>query len=326
MKRTHIHLMFIGLTTLTHNTATMDYIHDQGCDHDDIEAMYEACREGDLARVQSLIEKDANLVHTDVGNREPPLNVVAFSARGEAKGVIRALLQAGAYINKSATFDNMTPLLVAAREKKEEVVSLLLLHGADPNAPYNSPHTWVEYYLGNRPIECAFEKESLMIAAQLVAAGARAHPLVQSIIRSEPRYFGPKIGVILGEADERCVRAWVDHLRGRLGEDICTNMVPGTQKKISEVLEVFVDQVTVFSDTLHNTVAEIRRLLVEQEVPPKRQVLAIIKLLALDGLLISNPQVLSYIQSFLPAEDILAVMGALPLGFATAGSALSVLP
>ncbi|XP_007894883.1 poly [ADP-ribose] polymerase tankyrase-2 isoform X1 [Callorhinchus milii] len=99
--------------------------------------LFEACRNGDVARVKRLVSADNVNARDTVGRRSTPLH---FSAGFGRKDVVEFLLQSGA--NVHATDDGgLIPLHNACSFGHAEVVNLLLRQGTDPNARDNWNYT-----------------------------------------------------------------------------------------------------------------------------------------------------------------------------------------
>lgn len=103
----------------------------------------QAASVGDVARVQLLIKKHPDSMHSD-GTLDgtsgyTPLH---YASRAGHVDVVRALLEAGAAVNAATTAGRATPLHRAAYVGHVEVVKLLLHAGALPDLEdYPEGHT-----------------------------------------------------------------------------------------------------------------------------------------------------------------------------------------
>ena len=86
-----------------------------------------AVREGDVAAVQMLVAKGADLNAPSGGNKWSPL---LHAVHKNQLGTAKALLDAGADVDRAAP-SGMTPLMMAAGYGNTEMVALLVAHRAD---------------------------------------------------------------------------------------------------------------------------------------------------------------------------------------------------
>ena len=137
-------------------------------------ALPKAAREGDLAKLKSLLDSGADPNRRD-GNGKSPL--VAAVAAGQAPAA-RALVAAGADPNLASS-GGRTPLIEAAIGGRVEIARLLISAGADHNIGERGAGT---------PLEAAEREGHAEMAALLRASGAR----------TSGRSVGEKV----------CVRPW----------------------------------------------------------------------------------------------------------------------
>jgi hypothetical protein len=93
--------------------------------------IHDAAREGDVAKVKSLLKLHPDLVSSeDEKYGQTPLHIAAFNDRKE---VVELLLADKADVNAKAN-NGSTPLHLAAAKGNKDIVELLLEHNADVNA------------------------------------------------------------------------------------------------------------------------------------------------------------------------------------------------
>jgi hypothetical protein len=133
-----------------------------------------AAREGDLARLKSLLDSGADPNRRDGNGSSPLLEAVAA---GQAAAV-RALVAAGANPNLASS-GGRTPLIEAAVGGRVEIARMLIAAGADLNIAERGAGT---------PLEAAEREGHTEMAALLRGSGARTS--------------GRSVG------DKVCVRPW----------------------------------------------------------------------------------------------------------------------
>ena len=156
------------------------------------DAIHDAAKSGDLAKVQLLVV-DGSDVNGKGVNEETPLIVASLEGQGEIASyllqrgadidarnaggllalhaaayaghsdIVALLIVKGANVNDAANRFGVTPLHVAAEENHLAVVELLLKHGADPTAVERNGYT---------ALTRAGWREHWDVAAVLLANGA----------------------------------------------------------------------------------------------------------------------------------------------------------
>ncbi len=124
----------------------------------------DAAMRGDRAAVHALIAQGAD-VNAAQGDGMTALH---WAASNRDPGLARMLLDAGADAGAGTRIGRYTPLHVAARAGAGEVVEVLLVEGADPEAP-------TEAGGGARPLHLAAASGDVRAVAALVAAGANVN-------------------------------------------------------------------------------------------------------------------------------------------------------
>lgn len=100
--------------------------------------IHDAARNGDVARVKELLEREPGLVNARANPwKETPLHCAVDHRHRE---VVELLIAKGADVN-AEDISRQTPLHEAAIRGHEEMVRLLLAHGADANAANQWGHT-----------------------------------------------------------------------------------------------------------------------------------------------------------------------------------------
>ncbi|MFH1079795.1 MAG: ankyrin repeat domain-containing protein [Pseudomonadota bacterium] len=126
-----------------------------------------AARDGDMAKVKTLVESDPACVRGRGGT------AISAAASGGHLEIVRYLLSKGADVNvheQMRGFESMTPLLGAATRGNTEVVRFLIENGADVNSlPGHASPLFMAAYEGRREV-----------AELLIAKGADVNVVVQS--------------------------------------------------------------------------------------------------------------------------------------------------
>ena len=91
----------------------------------------EASRNGDLARVQKMLENGAEINSQDIFDGYTPLHYAIGSGNTE---LVRFLIHRGADIEHNNNTVHLTPLATAVLASRIEIVELLLDAGADVSA------------------------------------------------------------------------------------------------------------------------------------------------------------------------------------------------
>ncbi len=124
--------------------------------------LHRAAQQGDLARIQELIEAGADVNARDGQQHLPPL---IYAVKDGHEEVVRELLDAGADVNARAP-SGWTPLLGASDEGHETIARWLLERGADPNAADGD---------GDTPLLKAVAGDYSEIVQLLIEYGAEDH-------------------------------------------------------------------------------------------------------------------------------------------------------
>merc|ERR1719356_148986 len=99
---------------------------------------FHGCSGGQREVVGKLVEENPSIVHSTTEDGENCLHLVAIS--GDA-GIARILLERGADANVRSAWDGglrMHPLSWSTYYGRHEIVELLIQHGADVNADFDS--------------------------------------------------------------------------------------------------------------------------------------------------------------------------------------------
>lgn len=130
--------------------------------------LYRFIEQNDTSNVIRLLENGAN-PNEKIENFAPHLIQVIEKNNYEST---KALIKHGAYINE--LFDGMSALHIAVQNSNQQIVSLLLEHGADVNAHISHLHGkyWVISPNGRSPLFYAVEDDNLEVAKLLLNSGA----------------------------------------------------------------------------------------------------------------------------------------------------------
>lgn len=99
------------------------------------EALREAARKGDAAKILSLLKEGA-----DVNSERYGFTALCEAAAQKQFGAVTILLEAGADVNKTCE-DHSTPLMLAAYAGDEAIVQALLRAGSDVQMEDEMGHT-----------------------------------------------------------------------------------------------------------------------------------------------------------------------------------------
>lgn len=92
-------------------------------------ALYDACKKGDIAKMQTLITKGANVNWINPKDRR---SLLYIACRGNFIKIVDLLIESGADVNVGDARGN-TPLCIAMENNKHEIVDKLVKAGADTN-------------------------------------------------------------------------------------------------------------------------------------------------------------------------------------------------
>jgi ankyrin repeat protein len=164
------------------------------CKSTGMSPLYHACKGLNAPFAILLIRYGADVLESQLATfggqnvpLETPLYMCSMKARRnikEALAIARALLQAGAEINKTSQSTNQTPLHVAVRVKSIPMVRLLLEWGADLSVRNREGIT--PLHLCVQDSEYADFGRSLKIAQLVLEAGAGVDP--RTFMRMEESY------------------------------------------------------------------------------------------------------------------------------------------
>ncbi|HLF05944.1 MAG TPA: ankyrin repeat domain-containing protein [Thermoplasmata archaeon] len=123
--------------------------------------IFEASLMGDVARVKALLDKQPALISSYSADGFPPLGLAAYVGRLK---VVEFLLERGADANLVGRNEGkFTALTGAVANSHQEVVAMLLKHGADARYRYEG---------GSSPLAEAAANGSFEIVEMLLAGGA----------------------------------------------------------------------------------------------------------------------------------------------------------
>jgi Ankyrin repeats (3 copies) len=125
-----------------------------------VPVLVRAAEREDLAIVRALVERGA-----DVDQGRPGALWIAVAAH--YPDIVRCLLEAGADVDAAPPVSGHTPLHVAAMRGRDELVELLLAHGADPERRDAA---------GRRPLDWARQNGHRSAAGLLAAAPSPVRP------------------------------------------------------------------------------------------------------------------------------------------------------
>jgi hypothetical protein len=155
----------------------------ESCKKTGMSPLYHACLRLNLPFANLLIRYGANVSvgifsrPTNIRYKETPLHVISKSKydMNAALAIARALLQAGAKVNKRSQFLGKTPLHEAVLFKSAPMVQLLLAWGAKHSARDECGRTPLVVCVIGRGNAHAPYGDSLEIAKLLLEAGAKVN-------------------------------------------------------------------------------------------------------------------------------------------------------
>jgi len=124
------------------------------------QSIHKAARDGDLARVRALVEKDPDLVNAQDGDKRLALHL---AARYGHVRIVKYLIEKGADIDHAA-YNKFTPLMLAATFNRRDVVSFLVDKGAKLE---------LKSSFGATALEQAATHNHLAVVRDLASSGAR---------------------------------------------------------------------------------------------------------------------------------------------------------
>lgn len=157
------------------------------------EDLIKAVRSGNLSRVQAVLNAGAP-VELDDGLGAPglPLGIACFLGHGE---IVRELVQRGAKVNLRDNWEPVSPLTMAIRGNRTEIVRLLVELGAEVpmgmptglSAPELIAALWQAHRAGKRavpPTDAAGEVQELEEIVMSKAFGIDTTVLEADVIRA----------------------------------------------------------------------------------------------------------------------------------------------
>ncbi len=121
--------------------------------------IHDGAKNGDLAKVKSLLQKDPKLANSEDEYQRTPLFFASYSKNKE---IVMLLISKGAEVNKKDKF-GLTALNIAASKNAGDIAAILISKGADVNS------TDVQ---GDTPLHEAASKNSKATASLLISKGA----------------------------------------------------------------------------------------------------------------------------------------------------------
>ena len=296
----------------------------------DIKAMKRACKRSDLAEVKRLLNKNPCLVY---GTKDSigPLNGLCGTdkANQDTCAIIEELIHVGVSPSKETIYE-WTPLLrviynAKAGEFKPLMIETLLANGADPNVKGGFKRATFNPI----PLSAAIDRNELALVTALIAGGARVNVHDKVEAKCWPQ-DSKELLQRFENADELCAKKWPQFVSARLSEHERDALVPNgkpihERQTIRVLSATFQEVLDRLPRGLCNTIAEMRRALITQGASRRRQLVVIDRLLDCDGMLHPKPNMLGYIQSFLPGSDIVMVIQNFSCGLALSGSRLEAL-
>lgn len=129
------------------------------CAEDSFDSIAALISSGDTAALERVFERRPDLLRVRDMGKHTPLHIAARAGRAE---VVELLLTMGAEVD-ARMMEGATPLLLSAAQGDAQSVKQLLGKGADPNAATDE---------GERPLNEALLYGHAEVARQLVAGGA----------------------------------------------------------------------------------------------------------------------------------------------------------
>jgi ankyrin repeat protein len=127
------------------------------------DTFYDAAREGDMAKVKSMLADDPSLVNSHESYLAlVPLHGACYGGRLE---MVKFLISKGADVNARSR-EGSAPIVEAVAKNDVEITRYLVAHGADVNTADNN---------GKTPLHWAAERGRVEVARFLIQKGAKVN-------------------------------------------------------------------------------------------------------------------------------------------------------
>lgn len=221
--------------------------------------LFEAVEDGDLQRVERLVEGLLCDVNVKDEYDNTPLHVAAWYGH---LGIVTFLLQRGADVN-ARNVDDSTSLHLAVRAGHLEIAKHLLYHGADVNA---------RDAFGLTPLHVAADRGDLEAAELLITLGADAGVEDKYGRTAADILLSKDLAEVFKKHKEKAMWKWWGYPRHDACFDLFYAVAVGDLEKVKEMVEVYgcdVDAEYIFGWTpLHLAVssgnAELAKYLIKK--------------------------------------------------------------